>query len=222
MNNVIRTATVELSAIPAIAYKIKLPAGGAGIRLMRLDRHAGASYTIDKRGGDPVPFGMLEAALFPKAAVAEAVELLSGMPYAKRGSIAPTHTVLEKQPEVVEEPELPEEIEAQSMVDSAEYKAIVKKYTDERGKLSYARMNKEFIQFAARSTAVKKLVDERAAAEVILTSVIRNRAAFLSKSKDDLTDAQTNALIDTLDEIDPRSAFKELKAHINRMLAGKK
>ena len=67
-----------------------------------------------------------------------------------------------------------------------------------------------------------KSLEKRAAAEVILTAIIKSRATFISGKKDSLTDIEVNALIDTLDEIDPRSAFKELKSYINRMLAKKK
>jgi hypothetical protein len=36
-----------------------------------------------------------------------------------------------------------------------------------------------------------------------------------------LSNEETAALIETLDEIDPRSAFKELAAYIKRLLARK-
>jgi len=216
--NIIRTASVELASVPAIAYKLKLPSGGAGIKLIRLDRDASAAVTLDKRTGEQVPYGPVDAALFPLEAFDEAAELLGGLPYSKRGNIRLSYAAQEAETEA-SEPEV--EPEAPNMVDSDEYAAIVKRYADDRGKLNYTLMNKEFIQFAARGKAVAKLVGERAAAEVILTEIIKNRAAFISGKKDNLSDDEVNALIDTLDEIDPRSAFKELKAHIKRMLAKK-
>jgi hypothetical protein len=42
--NIIRTTAVELSLIPAIAYKQKLASGGAGIKLFRLDQDATAVF----------------------------------------------------------------------------------------------------------------------------------------------------------------------------------
>ena len=77
------------------------------------------------------------------------------------------------------------------------------------------------IQFAAKSKIVGNMVAEKASADEILLYVVKNRAALVSGQKDTLDDAHTQALIDTLDEIDPRSAFKELKLHIQRMLGRK-
>ena len=55
--NIIRTTAVELAAIPAIAYKQKLSAGGAGIKIFRLDTDASAVFSIDRRTGEAVPYG---------------------------------------------------------------------------------------------------------------------------------------------------------------------
>jgi len=50
---------------------------------------------------------------------------------------------------------------------------------------------------------------------------VKSRASELSGRRETLDDESVALLIETLDEIDPRSAFKELKAHINRMLSRK-
>jgi len=52
--------------------------------------------------------------------------------------------------------------------------------------------------------------------------VVKNRAAEISRQKESLDDANVLLLIESLDEMNPRSAFKELKAHINRMLSRSK
>jgi len=52
--------------------------------------------------------------------------------------------------------------------------------------------------------------------------IVKSRAADLSGKKNSLSDEEANALIETLDEIDPRSAFKELKAHVKRLLSRNK
>jgi hypothetical protein len=80
-------------------------------------------------------------------------------------------------------------------------------------------MNKDFIQFAARSKVVSTMVAERAHTDQILLFIVKSRAAMIANRRESLDDLHAAALIATLDEIDPRSAFKELKAHINRMLA---
>lgn len=214
MQNVIRTRAIELSIIPAIAYKTKLPNGGAGIKLLRLDTDATAVATLDKRTGDFEPYGSYSSELFPYEAFDEALELLEGLPYSSRGAIRISQ--FEENAPQEEEPPQPEK---PNMVNSDEYKAILDRYCDEKGKLNYSLMNKDFIQFAAKSKTVANLVANREPADVILHYVVKSRAALIAGKKEAMSDDEATALIETLDEIDPRSAFKELKAHINKMLA---
>jgi len=212
--NIIRTKAFELSAIPAICYKQKLSSGGSGLRLLRLDQNASASASIDKRTGEWSAYDKFDAQLFPPEAFDEALELTLGQPYAARGKIAVSVSDAAEPEEVIPE-------KAPDMFGSPEYTALVDRYADERGKLNYALMNKDMIQFAAKSKIVANLVAAKTSADDILLYVVKNRASLVSGQKDTLDDAHTQALIDTLDEIDPRSAFKELKLHIQRML-GKK
>jgi len=94
--------------------------------------------------------------------------------------------------------------------------------SDEKDKLNYQLMNKDFIQFASKSKTVSTMIAEKAIAEDVLVFVVKSRAAFVAGKKESLDDELAVALIETLDEIDPRSAFKELKAYINRMFARSK
>ena len=215
--NIIRTQAVELGSIPAIAYKQKLAAGGAGLKMHSLDSDETAVFTIDRRTGEAVPYGPHnKAKLFPEEAVQEALELIQGLPYSARGKIeVKGFSALPAEPEDVTE----DLADAVDMVDSDEYQAIVSRYSDEKGKLNYTLMNKDFIQFAAKSKVAGEMFANRSAEEMILLFVIKSRATFLSGKKESLEDAQVAALIETLDEIDPRSAFKELRAWIRRMLA---
>ena len=213
--NIIRTSAVELSSIPAIAYKQKLSAGGSGLKLYRLDQDAQAVFTIDRRTGGALPFGKVDVRLFPDFAIEEALELTVGAPYSARGKVKITGFDTPKEPEDVEETET----EAIDMVGSDEYVAIVDRYTDDRGKMNYRLMNKDFIQFAAKSKTIADMVGKRALEQDILIHILKNRASFLAGKKDSLSDAEVLQLIETLDEIDPRSTFKELKNHIRRMLA---
>jgi len=214
--NIIRTQAMELSSIPAIAYKQKLAAGGSGLKLQRLDLEAAAVFTIDRRTAEAVPYGPYDMELFPEEAVQEALDLTLGLPYSARGKIfvkgnaslaAETEDVTEDQEEAVD------------MVDSDEYQAIVLRYSDERGRLNYALMNKDFIQFAAKSKVAGEMLAGNSAEDAILVFIVKSRATFLSGKKESLSDAQVAALIESLDEIDPRSAFKELRAWIRRRLA---
>jgi len=223
--NIIRTTAVELVCVPAVAYKQKLASGGAGIKLFRLDTDATAVFTIDKRTGDALPYGKYDEALFPDEAVIEALELTSGLPYTARGKIQ--ITVFQEQEEENEEAFDSEDVEETEtekvdMVGSEEYGALVQRYTNEKGKLNYTLMNKDFIQFASRSSVVSDMVRDKANVEDILLFIVKNRVELLTGKKDSLSDEETYGLIETLDEIDPRSAFKELNAYIKRLLAKSK
>jgi len=214
--NIIRTTAVELSAIPAIAYKQKLASGGAGLRILRLDQDAVGVFTIDKRTGGAIPFGQVDAELFPEFAVDEALELTYRLPFSSRGKIKVSVFEDKKEEEDVTLLET-----AADMVDSEEYNAIIERYGDEKGKINYKLMNKDFIQFAAKSKMVSDLVGKGASEDDIVIHVVRSRAAILANKKDSLSEEEARLLIETLDEIDPRSAFKELKAHLRRMLSNR-
>ncbi|MDR3239130.1 MAG: hypothetical protein LBT44_03465 [Clostridiales bacterium] len=216
---IIRTAAVELSAIPAIAYKQKLTSGGAGLKLLRLDQEASAAYTINRRDGLAAAYGPADESLFPDAAVDEALELTEGLPYASRGKIKVTLCPESAEPQELETPETEEA--GGSMVDTDEYRAIASRYIDEKGKMNYRLMNKDFMQFASKSKIVADLAAQKTGEDEIIAHILKNRAAYLAEKKDSLDDRQIRALMDTLEEIDPRSAFKELRRHIRRMLARK-
>ena len=215
--NIIRTKAVELSSISAIAYKQKLAAGGAGIKIIRTDGQK-AVCTIDKRTADMVPYGIIDESLFPSEAFDEAFELTNSLPYSARGNIRLV-AVEEAQADDVSEQAPAEQVD---MTLSPEYIAIVDRYSDEKGKINYTLMNKDFIQFAARSKVVGTLIDGGSNQDEILETIVKSRATEISGQRMSLDDESVRRLIETLDEIDPRSAFKELKAHINRMLAKNK
>jgi DNA-directed RNA polymerase subunit F len=66
---------------------------------------------------------------------------------------------------------------------------------------------------------VADMVGKRAKQEEILLFIIQNRAAFLANKRENLSAEEARALIETIDEIDPRSAFKELNLYIRKRLA---
>ncbi|MDR0468653.1 MAG: hypothetical protein LBH09_01615 [Peptococcaceae bacterium] len=221
MANIIRTTAVELSIIPALAYKQKLASGGAGIKIHRLDKDESAVFAIDRRTGEANPPVKVDADLFPEEAVLEAMELTSGQPYTARGKLRIYYTeeILDNEEDDDEEDVEETETEKTDMVESVEYKAFIDRYTNEKGKLNYTLMNKDFIQFASKSKIIGNMVAEKTEVDQVIHYIINNRAAFLAGKKENLSDQETAALIETLDEIDPRSAFKELGAYIKRLLA---
>lgn len=135
------------------------------------------------------------------------------MPYSGRQNI---RIDVSKYTEKAEESEHEENMD---MVNSDEYKAIIERYSDEKGKLNYTLMNKDFIKFASKSKTIQDMVENKALTEDILLFIIKSRATFIANKKESLTDKEIVALIETLDEINTRSAFKELKNHINKMLS---
>jgi hypothetical protein len=212
LRNIIRTKAVELSTIPAIAYKQKIQQGSA-IKILRLDKDKSAVCAIDKRTGETKPYGKADAKLFPDIAWEEAIELTCGEPYSARGNI--NVDVSKYEPAKAEC--LPEE--KVDMVDSDEYNAIVDRYSDENGKMNYALMNKDFMQFAAKSKVVSQMLGEKAGVDEIMVFIVRSRATVIANKRKSLEDSEVLALIETLDEIDPRSAFKELRAWIKKQSA---
>ncbi|MCL2702011.1 MAG: hypothetical protein FWE91_00165 [Defluviitaleaceae bacterium] len=216
--NIVRTKAVELTAIPAIAYKQKLKTGGAGITIMRLDKDAKAVATLDKRSGEPVPYGTFDESLFPPEAFDEALDLASGLPYAAMSKLRINIAAQTDQEDI--ECETPECAAPEPrMCGSDEYLALVDRYSDENGKMNFTLMNKEFMNFAQKSKVVADMAGAGAQADDIVIFVIKNRAAFFAGKKEHLNDSEAALLIDTLNEINPRSAFKDLKAYVIRLLS---
>lgn len=137
----IRTKIVELSVIPAIAYRQKLPSGGSGITIMRFDSKQPGIASISKTSGKSIPAANINKSLFPSEAFDEALELTYGLPYGKKGSVQ----FFGFSPEIKDVEDSPRDA---ATVDSKEYEAILKAYTDKKGQLSYELLNKDFIQFA--------------------------------------------------------------------------
>jgi len=220
MANIIRTKVVELNVIPAMAYKIKLKLGGSGIKIHRTDKDCFTFAEINKRSGEILPEAF--TADFPAEAFEEAIELLTGLPYSARGKVKIGVSDAVDALEI----EIPED-EAPgthadpiaNAADSDEFIAFVNMYSDVSGRMNYALLNKQLIQFASKSKSVSKMLGEGAKEDEIVLHVVKSRAAFLAGKKESLSDSDALALIDAIEEIDPRSAFKELKLHLRRQMA---
>jgi len=215
--NIIRTKVVELSNVPALAYKIKLRQGGSGIKLHFTNEDATAFAEIDKRTGEVVLDPLTESSPLLQEGFEEAQELLAGLPYSARGKVKILVTQECEEEEISEE--AAKTVTAACMVNSDEFIAITDRFSDENGKMNYALMNKQFIQFASSSSTVRDLCAKKEKSNAILLFVLKNRAAFLANKREHLPDDQAEALLDALNEINPRSAFKELSLHIRKMLS---
>jgi len=208
---VIRTKLVELSTLDAAAYRQKLKGGKAGIVIMRYDTEQPGLASVNRRTGEPEPSTNTNLEVFPLTAFKEAIDLTSGTPYSRRGPVKLSS--YEESPGT--EAETPEEL---ATVDSAEYQAVVDAYTNKKGELSYALLNKDFIQFAKSNQVVADMVANRASVEAIRNHVVRVKLESLTGNRD-LTDAQIQRIVDMLDEVSPRGVFRELNDEIIRMLS---
>ena len=215
----IRTATVKLTAIPAIAYRLKLPSGGSGITILRPDAKQPGIAGISKTSGEAIPTANVDAALFPPEAFAEAIELTAGMPYKKLGGVKVTaDMVATALPETAEE--LAEEA-AEVVIDGEDYAKIVERYTDKKGALSYALLNREFIKFAHSSSVVRKMLDEKASLEEIRAYIAGTKFRSIT-GNEKLGDAEVAKIVELLDEVSPKGVFRELNEELRRKLAGAK
>lgn len=207
----IRTIIVELTTIEAAAYRQKLRGGHSGIVIMRYDTDQPGLATVNRKSGEPDPAHNANLQLFPLEAFKEAMELTSGMPYSRRGKVK---LMGEKEdPGTVEET-----VEELATVDSTEYEAIVKNYTNRKGELSYQLLNKDFIQFAKSSKMIADMVANRASEEDIRNHVVKVKLESLTGNRE-LTTAQVEQIVAMLDEVSPRHVFKELNDEIRKMLA---
>lgn len=206
----IRTIIVELSTIEAAAYRQKLRGGHSGIVIMRYDTDQPGIATVNRKSGMPDPSHNTDLKLFPVEAFQEAMELTYGMPYSRRGKV-------KLRGEKEDTSALEESAEELATVDSAEYEAIVKAYTNRKGELSYDLLNKDFIQFAKSSKVVADMVADRASEEDIRNHVVKAKLESLTGNRE-LTVPQTQRIIEMLDEVSPRHVFKELNDEIRKML----
>ena len=220
--NIIRTKVVELESAPLVAYKIKLKSGGSGVKMHRTDQNATMFAEVDKRTGDIIIDGRVDQNLFPYAAFDEAIDILAGLPYSARGKVKIMATDDVDEEEICtdcKEGEAPPS--ACQMLESDEFKALIDRFSDENGKLNYALMNKQFMQFAQTSKVVSEMMGRKESEKDIRIFIIKNRAAHLANKREHLSDEEAAALMEALDEINPRSAFKELNLYLRRRLGGR-
>ena len=209
----IRTGVVELSVIPAVAYRQKLPSGGSGVVIVRRDCKQPGIASISRTSGEAIPTANNPAGQYPAEAFAEAIKLTAGLPYKKRGGI----TLKEKK--FVEAPveEVPELKEEEIIVDSAEYQKLVDAYTDKNGRLSYALLNRALIKFAHSSSKVRAMIADGAALETVRDYIVGTKYRAITGNHD-LTDAQIGKLSELLDEVSPKGVFRELNDELRKKL----
>lgn len=111
--------------------------------------------------------------------------------------------------------------EVEVVVDSDEYQKLVDAYTDKDGRLSYALLNKELIQFAHSSEMVSRMLAAGEDEEAIRLYVVGTKFRNVTGNKD-LTDEQVLKMAELLDEVSPKGVFKELNAELRTRLGERK
>ncbi|MCL2662586.1 MAG: hypothetical protein FWE83_04565 [Oscillospiraceae bacterium] len=214
----IRTEAVKTTTIPGMAFRQKLQAGGTGITI--ITPHERATFTVNKRDGSCVPYGKVNEKVFTESVIKEVLELTMGLPYRRLGSITKVHVNKPCEESPVEQ-EVDDEKADIDIISSAEYAAFIENFSDKKGRFSHQLMNKELMQFAAKSGVVNKKLAMKENTEMIVRYVVRAKAAKLAKRKE-MDDDTLTAFIETIDSICTRSAFKELNAYLRDRLSRRK
>ena len=206
----IRTPTVRLTRIAGLAYKQKLVAGGAGLTIMTPNDKA--VFTINKRDGSTVPYGIVDTVLFTNAVVEEAMELTRNLSFKRLGNVTKVYTDNHCD-ETSAELETDDDKPSVDVVESKEYEGFIMEYSDKNEKFSYQLMNRDLMKFADSSSVVGAMIANADSDDEIMRYIVRSKAVSLARAKA-MSDEFLTAFIDTFDSMNTRSAFKELKAHI--------
>ena len=210
----IRTSTVQLTMISAVAYRQKLVSGGAGITIWGYNVRQPGLASISKTSGEAIPTANTPLEYYPPEAFAEAIKLTAGLPYKNLGKVQlPEGLAVE--PEEAEEAPAQPEIEA--VIDSAEYQRVVDAYSDKDGRLSYTLLNKVLIQTAKASGQVRLMIEDHASLEEIRLQVVKAKLRSVSRNPA-LTDEQVQLMIELLDEISPKGVLRPLNEEIRKWL----
>ncbi|MBO7677810.1 MAG: hypothetical protein J6S49_09915 [Erysipelotrichaceae bacterium] len=109
-------------------------------------------------------------------------------------------------------------MEEEVIIDDKDYKAIVKAYTDKKGKLSYELLNKDLIQFAHRSKTVKELIADRKSVKTVRNYLIAVKFRNIT-GNNDLDEKLAVKMAELLDEAYPKGVFKELNDELRKAAA---
>lgn len=214
----IRTDYVKLTDMEAVAYRQKLKSGGSGIIIIKKGYKQPGIAQIDKRESRPIIASNINRKEYSNEMFEEAISLTIGMPYAKR---RPLSYIWKDEKEEIQEiqEENPQDDEKDlSIIESREYQEIVSRYTDKKGSLSYSLLNKDFIQFAAKSKFVDKMVQEKQSVDEIILHIFKQRLTDITGNRN-LDDQTVNGIIQLLDEVSPRYVFKEVQDEIRKKLS---
>ena len=206
----IRTDSVKLTTIEGVAYKQKILNGGGTAGLTVITKTDKAVVTIDKRTGDYVPYGKVDTEIFKNEVFDEAFSMTRSLPLKKQNSIK--NVDLEFEVILNDDAENEIEIGENEVLASVEYIDFLQAYTNKKDKFDFKLMNKDLIQFAAKSNSVAKMKDEKRPLDEILVYVVSQKLNTITKGK--RTEDFVKKFIEVMDAMETRSAFKELKSSL--------
>jgi hypothetical protein len=108
--------------------------------------------------------------------------------------------------------------EAVATVNSADYAAIVKAYTNKKGELSYELLNKALIQAARSNPFVATMVASKASLEEIRDHVVKANFEAVTGNRS-MSSYEVQQIVELLDEVSPRSVLREFVEDLRKMLA---
>jgi len=218
---VIRTRVVELSSLEAVAYRQKLRGGQVGVVILRQDTAQPGLALLNRQSGTPDPAHNISADLYPLEAFQEAIELTAGLPYSSRGPVRfPASVGVGADGEATVPAELSEEAPAEAVatVNSADYAAIVKAYTNKKGELSYELLNRALIQAARSNSFVATMVANKASLDEIRDHVVKANFEAVTGNRS-LSAVEVQQILELLDEVSPRYVIREFVDDLRKMLA---
>ena len=218
---VIRTRLVELSTLEGVAYRQKLQGGQVGVVILRQDSAQPGLALLNRQSGTPDPAHNTSSDLYPLEAFQEALDLTAGLPYSSRGPVRSPAAVGERTaddgpvPADLGEPASPEAV---ATVNSADYGAIVKAYTNKKGELSYDLLNKALIQACRSNPFVATMVANGASLEEVRDHVVKANFEAVTGNRA-LSQVEVNRIVDLLDEVSPRAVLREFNDDLRQLLA---
>ena len=219
---VIRTRLVELSSLEAVAFRQKLRGGQAGVVILRHDSAQPGLALLNRHSGQADLAAHTPANLFPQEAFQEALELTAGLPYSSRGPVRSPAAVAgagvapaaAATPSPLDEEHTAEEL---TTVNSADYAAIVKAYTNKKGEISYELLNKTLIQAARSNPYVAEMVARKATLEEIRDHVVKANFEAVTGNRA-LGLPEVHRILELLDEVSPRSVLRELNDDLRKLV----
>ena len=196
----------------------------AGVVILRQDSAQPGLALLNRNSGQADLAAHTPADLFPQEAFDEALELTAGLPYSSRGPVRSPAAVAgavvapaaAATPSPLDEEHTPEEL---ATVNSADYAAIVKAYTNKKGEISYELLNKALIQAARCNPFVAEMVGRQASLEEIRDHVLKANFEAVTGNRS-LSLAEVHRFLKLLDEVSPRSVLRDFNEDLRKLLGG--